>query len=501
MTVTLRTYQDGALHSVRGEIRAGNRRVLLVAPTGAGKTTIAGAIIDGVKSKGKRAIFLAHRTELIEQCSGRLEEFGLEHGVIQADHWRTNPDHNVQVASIQTLVRREHFDADLVIVDEAHRSTSVTYGKILERYDNPVVLGLTATPYRMDGKGLGDLYDVIVEVSQTQALIDEGYLVMPTVFGSKRIDLSGVSVTAGDYDRKELQEAMQNTILHGDLLKNWMVHCGKATGAGDPSECDACTVCFAPSVEQSKAIVEQFQKAGVPSAHIDAKTPSKERAEVLKRLRNRDLVLVSNVGLLTEGWDLPHLECVILARPTRSRSLFKQMVGRLMRPDDDKRFAYLLDHANGTRTHGFVNETETYSLKGREDRPRKGDAEAPLKECKVCKALCPIQAPQCEECGFVFPKREVEYTDEELTELRPGEFKVDPPKNEIPRDTRQEGFEQFCKQCVERGLKPNWARVRYMHTYRDWPSWKDGIRTPKFFHKYEKAYKLKTAPARTRKSA
>ena len=491
MSVTLRDYQSVSLDRIRGRMREGRRKILVVAPTGAGKTTIAAAVIDGAERKGKRVIFLAHRKELIEQCSARLDDLDVQHGIIKADHPRTNPEHPVQVASIQTLVRRDHCPADIIIVDEAHRSTSKTYSDIIERYDDPAILGLTATPYRMDGKGLGELYDEMEVVAEAQELIDRGFLINPTIYGSEKLDLSKVSVQAGDYHKGEIAEAMMRTILHGELLKNWTLHCGRATGTEIASEIDACTVCFAPNVEHSKLIVEQFKEAGVRAAHIDAHTPDKERDRILKALRQRDITMVSNVGLLTEGWDLPHLECVILDRPTRSKGFYKQMVGRIMRPDDEKKFAFVLDHANCTRTHGFVNEPQKYSLKGREERPRRGGAEAPFKECKECHSLCPIGAERCEACGFLFPRREISYTDEELIELRPEN--IGPRPEKVPNNKRQEAFKEFAVRCVELGHKPNWARVRYNQRFGHWPSAQTGISMPRFFYLYERNYKATVA--------
>lgn len=507
--VTLRPYQVNALSRLRGEVSLGHRRVLLVAPTGAGKTTIAGEIISGAASKGNKCIFLAHRTELIEQCSGRLDDMGVTHGIIQGGSKRHNPEAMVQVASIQTLIRRDHFDAQIVIVDEAHRSTSPTYITLLERYDNPVVCGLTATPYRADGKGLGmvdrgkgkdpfELYQSLVEVAGVQELIDLGFLVMPTVYGAPEVDMSEVRVTAGDYNKKDTAKAMEGTVLRGDLLKNWAQKCSVATGTSaefDPegrlvkTDCNACTVVFAPSIRHSHIIVEQFKNAGVAAAHIDGNTSRDERKKILQDLRDRVLTVVSNYSLLGEGWDLPHLEAVIGTRPTRSRNLVKQMIGRLMRPDDDKRFAFLFDHADWTRNHGFVNEPEAFSLTGRENRPRKGSAGAPVRECPDCMALCHISTPVCDECGFEFPKRELQYTDEEFIELTAGNINNGRPSaHSIPVKERQDNFNRWCLRCEEEGYKPNWARMRYQQVYGEWPSRQTGIATPKFFWKYMKRY-------------
>jgi len=497
------------LKRLREQVSLGRRRVLLVAPTGAGKTTMAGQVISGAASKGNKCIFLAHRTELIEQCSDRLSEMGVSHGIIQGGSKRSNPDAMVQVASIQTLIRRDHFDAQIVIVDECHRSTSPTYIELLERYSNPVCIGLTATPYRMDGKGLGmvdrgkdkepfELYQSLVEVAGVQELIDLGYLVMPTVYGAAEIDMSDVRVTAGDYNKRDSAKAMEGTVLRGDMLKNWAHKCSAATGATanfaddgtlESTDCNACTVVFAPSIRQSHIIVEQFKNAGVSAAHIDGTTPRDERRKILQDLRDRTLTVVSNYALLGEGWDLPHLEAVIGTRPTRSRNLVRQMIGRLMRPDDNKRFAFLFDHADWTRTHGFVNEPETYTLTGRESRPRKGDAGAPVRECPECEALCHISTPVCGDCGYEFPKRGIEYTDEEFVELTAGNINNGRPRaHAVPVKERQENFNRWCLRCSEEGYKPNWAKMQYQRVYGEWPSRQTGIVTPKFFWGYLKKY-------------
>lgn len=498
--IKLRYYQDQALFEIRNRISEGKRKVLLVSPTGSGKTTIACALIEKARAKGNRAVFLAHRKELIEQCSGRLDQFGIDHGVIKSGHPRLNRDLPVQVASVDTLVNRKHFDAELVIIDEAHRSTANTYKKILERYENPVVCGLTATPFRSDGKPLGEIYEDIVELVPVRDLIEQGYLVEPTVFGTTKLDLSGVNITRGDFDKKELAGVVKNTIIHGELVVNWALHCGKILGAHTIFEdyvdedgkkrqrvkhtnCDACTVVFAANVEQSKEIAEQFNNAGVKAAHLDGNTPDGERSKTLKALANREISVVSNFSLLNEGWDLPHLECVILSRPTTSKGLYKQMVGRLMRPDDDKRIAYLLDHANCTRMHGFVTDPETYSLTENEKRFRKKSKEVPIKECPKCKSVIAMFIKVCENCGFEFPRKGFEYTVEELEKLN--------DVVDINQDAseQQKFFNEVCLVCVQKEYKPNWARMQFQKRFGKWPTKQIGISLPKFFFIYERRIK------------
>ena len=498
----LRQYQEHAIQRVREEISLGHRRVLLDLMTGGGKTVTSSSIILNAVSKGKRCIFLAHRKELIKQCSNTLDSLGVDHGIIKGSNkknGRYDLSNPVQVASIQTLINRAHWPADLIVIDEAHRSCAKTYKDLVARYgDQVVLLGLTATPYRLDGKPLGEMYDALVEVIGAQELIDDGYLVDPSVFGAKFVDLSDVDVgSKGDFNKKQLANAMSSTILHGELLTNWARICGDALGAEtvfyrdeegrekvSQTTCDACTVIFAPNVEKSKEIAEQFKAAGVRAAHLDG-TMTKERDRILEQLASGEISVLSNVDILTEGWDLPRLECILGARPTRSKSLYKQMGGRLMRPDDDARIKFLLDHANWTRMHGFLAEPSVHSLTKPERRPRKkkGDAGRPLKECPQCQSISPLGTTLCIECGYEWPKREYEFTDENLVQLD-GEMVA--RAEVVPQDERQEAFEKLASACIEKGYKPNWARVRYQTIYGEWPCKQTGILMPRFFQKYER---------------
>jgi len=500
----LRPYQNEAIQRVREEIFRGNRRPLLVIATGGGKTVTSSSIILNSVAKDRRSIFLAHRTELIEQCSETLDMLNVDHGVIKSKHPRMNRDKPVQVASIQTLIRRDHWDADLIVIDEAHRSLARTYQDIVARYNQNKIalLGLTATPYRLDGKPLGEMYNAIVEVISNRELVEQGFLIEPTIFGARALDLSHVDVgSQGDYNAAQLSHVMQPTILRGELLTNWARICGEATGADvvyktiqtptgtkeqvEFTNCDACTVIFSPTIEDSIKIVEQFKAAGVRACHLDGNTPDKQRERILRDLRNRKISVVSNVDILTEGWDLPHLECIVGARPTRSKSLYRQMGGRLMRPDDDKRFAYLLDHANWTRTHGFLTEPTQHSLTVPEKRPRKNakNGERPLKECPKCHSVHPLGTTECYECGYEWPKKELRFTDEDLVRL---DSRIVHRAEQVPQSERQEAFNCLAARCKENGYKPNWARVQYQNIYGEWPCKETGISMPRFFWQYER---------------
>ena len=387
MIQTLRPYQSTALDETSQAFRT-HRRVLLVAPTGAGKTTIAAEIIRRSVERGKRLVFLAHRKELIEQCSTRLDQFGIDHGVIMADHRRDRPHLPVQVASVQTLINRD-LDAptNLIIIDETHRCTSASYQTVIENCGNPYVLGLTATPIRADGKGLASQFDVMVQCPTVAELTALGYLVPAVSYAGKRIDLSGVRISGADYDRDQLADWMNKPHLIGDCVTEW-----KRLASGRS------TMLFAAGVAHSKAIVESFLAAGVRAAHLDGTTPKDERSSILARLADGRLTLVSNAMVLTEGVDVPRVDCIVLARPTKSAGLYLQMAGRGLRTFPGKLDLLLLDHGNCIRECGLVAQDRNWQLLPDATRKR-GKSVSYAETFKVCPDCGKVAALTDLECG------------------------------------------------------------------------------------------------------
>ena len=221
--IELRPYQHLAIENLRVAIRsctAGHKRILLQAATGSGKTIVACEMIRLALGKDKRALFIAHRKEIILQSSQKLDAFGIDHGIIMASHSRKN-NHAVQVASIQTLTRRENPEADLIIIDECHLSCSASYKQLIDAYPNAVVIGLTATPVRLDGRGLGEIYSDIVEVVPMTQLISEGHLMKPRVFAPFMPDMKNVRTVKGDYDVTQTSAIMDNKKITGDIVKHW----------------------------------------------------------------------------------------------------------------------------------------------------------------------------------------------------------------------------------------------------------------------------------------
>ena len=251
----LRPYQREAIGQFNGEVAAGRRRVLLVAPTASGKTVIAGAIIAEAAAEGRRILFLAHRRELIQQAGRKLYAGGVDHGIIQAGFSR-RPGAPVQVASVQTLharaIRSAAMDlppADMVVVDEAHHVRARTYQRLLLAFPEAIVLGLTATPCRGDGRGLGNVFDALIECPPVAELIAAGYLVPTKVYAPTRPDLAGVKVERGDYVEKQLAERMDKPRLIGDVIGHWF-----KLGERRP------TVVFATGVGHSVHLRDEFRR-------------------------------------------------------------------------------------------------------------------------------------------------------------------------------------------------------------------------------------------------
>ena len=335
----------------------GARRVLLVAPTGSGKTLMAAELVRLARGRDKRVLFLAHRRELIQQAHRKLYAAGIDAGIIQAG-FEPRPEQPVQIASVQTLwarafrgTRSEKPSADLIVVDEAHHVRARTYQGILNSYPEAAILGLTATPCRGDGRGLGNVFDALVECPPVQALIDLDFLVGTRVYAPSTPDLTEVRVERGDYVESQLAERVNTDQLVGDIVEHWH-------RLAAPRK----TVVFATGVAHSIHIRDEFRRSGVLAEHIDGKTPAEERDAILARLSRGEIDLVTNCMVLTEGWDQPDVSCIVLARPTKHMGLYRQMIGRVLRPAPGKDYALVLDHAGATWQHGLVEEPVTWTL-------------------------------------------------------------------------------------------------------------------------------------------
>ena len=368
MSKSARPYQSRAIEECCRHLAAG-KNTLLVSPTGSGKTYMSGSIARRLIGNGSKALILAHRRELVHQLSNTLSEFGVAHGVI-APGMPPMKHFGVQVSSIQAILSSSRSigrdKLDLIVIDEAHRAAADSYQYICKKHPKTPVLGLTATPWRTDGKPLSVAFDELVVATSIENCVEAGYLVEPWVIQPEEYD----------WDKGQMV---------GDPVSKWAKY---ARGMR--------TILFASSVEESMRYADEFNKFGIKAVHICSKTKDERRRSVLSGIEGAspDPMVICNYDLLTEGVDIPSLQCVILARKTESSIVYRQAVGRIMRPPGP---AIVLDLASITMHHGFVTDEPDYSLDGRMPKID-GEARDDIRICDGCKSVLPAKGA-CRECG------------------------------------------------------------------------------------------------------
>ena len=461
MNFELRPYQTAAENQTRSALARGLKRVALYLPTGGGKTLTAISIIKKALAKGRKVVFLANRKQLIKQTSAVLSRYGIAHGIIQSDNTR-NLDAMVLVGSIDTVhVRGLPPDVGLLIIDECHSvAGSEKYKQLLFKYNALPVIGLTATPF---ATGMGKHYDqldgalfqVLVIGATITDLIRDRHLVDCDIYAPSEPDLKNVKSNRGidgllDYNQRDLAEATDKPDLIGDILAHW---CKLANGKK--------TVVFAASIPHSKHIVETFESAGISAEHIDYFADDEERAAILGRFARGETTVLSNVALLSEGWDCPATEVMILARPTRSLIRFIQMVGRVLRPANGKSKALLLDHSGSTARLGHPCDDLPLELDNGKPKSSTGGkkserAEALPKACKKCHFMKPAGVHACPSCGFA-PERQSKVV------VGDGQLVKQERKKPLKKEAGQFIYSQLLGYAQSRGFQPGWA----FHKYRE----------------------------------
>lgn len=456
MSVELRNYQDDMITKARISLRT-YRNVLLQSPTGSGKTVLAGYMMNRIIDNNKRAFFICHRRELVDQTSKTFRKFGIQHSFIAAGY-QYNPHASIYICSVDTLKNRlekvpvPHF----CIWDEAHHLGAAGWARVHAYYQHSYHVGLSATPQRLDGKGLDDRFDHLIPGPSVSWLIDQGYLAQYKLYSVPGVDLTGVHTRMGDYVKAESEHAMDKPAITGNIISHWSKYASEKR-----------TIGFAVSIKHSEHIVEQFNARGIPAVHLDGNTPRDIRRRLLNEFARGTIRVIFNVGLFGEGFDVAAnsgldvtVGCVIDAAPTQSLGAWLQRCGRALRPQDQ---AIILDHAGNALRHGLPCEEREWDLKGRDKKKStKGQTET-VRQCKKCFAVHK-PAPACPECGYEYPiqSRVIEEREGELQELDPAVLR---------RKARREqgshrSYDDLVRLGQQRGYKNPAAWARHVYNAR-----------------------------------
>ena len=451
--MTLRPYQNQLANDIRAAFGSGANRPLAVSPTGSGKTVLFSYITSQVLKRGSRVIIVAHRREILDQISATLKRVGVPHGFIQAG--KSASTQPAMVASIQTLARRlDTVPApDLVIIDEAHHSVSKSYVQMFAAWPTAKFIGVTATPERLDGKGLGAMFDRMVMGPSVQWLIDNGFLAQPVYYAPREVvDLSQVHTVAGDFDRSEAEEIVDTPRITGDAVTHYVRFCNRQRA-----------VAFCISVAHAQHVADTFNSCGIPSASIDGTLDPEVRKQRVEDLTAGKILVLTSCELISEGFDLPAVNAAILLRPTHSLSMHLQQVGRALRPYPGKTNAIILDHVGNCLRHGLAEQERDWDLGGREKRLKKSSL-VETKQCSKCFAI--FAGTVCPQCGSQreIAVREIEEVDGELQRLSIED--ISKKREERREEGKCKTLDDFRALAKLRGYKLGWAFFRWQARQR-----------------------------------
>ena len=449
--IILRPDQQQLIEEVRNAFRDGHKNVVIQLATGGGKTFTAGSMLGQTVQRGKKSFFLCNRIELIEQTSASFDKLGIPHGIIAAGH-PYQLHHAVQIGSIDTLkVRLDDitFQPDLIVWDECRGLGAAGWKKIYDHYPKAFHIGLDATPVRNDGQGLGKFFTHMVQGLSIKQLIELGALVPPRIYAPDNIDLSSVSIKAGDYDTEELENAMDKPSITGSAIDHYLKY-----GEGRQG------IIFTVSIKHSKSVTDQFNMAGITCAHVDANTLKKERKKIIEDYRKGQYLLLSNVNLFTAGFDVPNVSYIAGLRPTKSLPIFLQQCGRAARPCGEKKDYVLMDHACNVKRFGFPHADREWSLDAKKIRKnaKKSEETIELKQCPECYLCHDPVFTSCPECGHIYEAkpRNISEIDGELKEV------VEEQKIKRKMEVKDaKSLEDLLVVASQRGYKAGWAHIMW----------------------------------------
>ena len=424
----LRPYQKDLVNKIRQAICEGCHRVCAVLGCGGGKSVIIATIAKAATDKGNRVLFLVHRKELVNQIKRTMDRQGVNPFLCSVSMVQT-------VSRMKTLARTT--PPSLIIVDEAHHALAAGYLRIFDYFPQATVVGFTATPQRMGTGGLGKVFQQLAESVSTKWLIQNHYLAPYHLYSVPLTDVKGIRTSHGDYDQKEIAKLMDKGTIFGGTVASWLQQAkGKKT------------IVYCASIKTSRATAEAFQSHGIPAAHLDGETPKAERDRIVQEFREGKILVLCNVDLFGEGFDVPDCEAVQLLRPTKSLTLFIQQAMRPMRinPADPNKEAIILDHVGNYTRHGFPDDDHDWSLA---EKKKKKKAETTTRQCPICYHVF-IPAPglgqiKCPFCGHLFEdERAPRAEQEELDGVTLEEIK-ESPYSDYRKATTWQQLEFFRK--------------------------------------------------------
>jgi len=436
----LRDYQEQAVRNLR-EAYKDHRSVLFQLATGGGKTIIAAYILRSAAEKGNTSWFICHRRELINQAFDRFEEFGLQPGIIASGYPET--DSLIKICSIQTLVRRINklTPPDFIVFDECHHINSQTWARVYDFASKAKCLGLTATPCRLDGKGLGDYFSILIRGPLMTDLMGRGYLTRYKLYAPTVPDMAGIRTLGGDYNKQDLDKMLEKSQLVGDTVEHYKKIC-----AGKKA------IIFCASVKHSKLVVDAFIKAGILASHVDGTVDNIARDYIINQFKQGHIQVLSNVDLFGEGFDVPSAEVAILLRPTKSLGLYLQQFGRVLRPSPGKTKAIILDHAGNCLRHGIPEDLNDWSLEGAKwNKAKQKQLTAAIRRCLECFIIVEWHHKECPNCKAVFPVRSTvpDHVDGELTEAELNAIRM----HKKHAQNKAHDIVELVKLGIERGYK------------------------------------------------
>lgn len=486
LSIILRDYQTGGVAEIVQHMRRGVKRIVYVLSTGGGKTAVAAFMSEGSANRQQPVWFVVHRRELLYQTSDAFASYGIAHGLVASGEplkaW-----HNVQVVLVGSLKSREkHLKApSLIVPDEAHHARAASWEGMFARHPEAWVVGLTATPQRLDGRGLGKHFEQLVVGPTMRWLIDNGYLSDYRLFAPPPPNLDGVRTVAGEFNRADMKIAMERAQIVGNAIAEYAEHCNHQPA-----------IVRAIDVESSQAIAARFCTAGYRAIHVDGMADRATRKKVFDGFRSGAYEVLCQVELAGEGVDIPGIVAAIDLRPTKSLTYALQFWGRALRPfytpgmpldtvqqrlasiaAGHKPKAVLLDHVGNVRRHGFPDDEHEWSLN---DRTKRKDASSPIFACDACFAVFRVKHAICPECGAVMYDPNLaggrakpdevngslhEITAAERAAEREEKRKADAEQQAVNKakfDKKRElracvTLEDFQALAAKRGYKPNWA--------------------------------------------